>query len=133
MERTVFALGSALAALGVALGAFGAHTLKTRIAPEMLAVFETGVRYQLFHALALIVTGLVVRRRRGRAAPGAGWLFVIGTVLFSGSLYTLVLTGERSWGAVTPIGGVLWLAAWALLAFAGMRTRERVVEIGPEE
>lgn len=132
-ERLFLSLGALSALLAVAAGAFGAHALKTRMTPEALAVFETGVRYQLVHALALIIAGLVTRRRRGRAAPGAGWLFAIGTVLFSGSLYLLVLTGQRAWGAVTPFGGVMWLAGWALLAFAGVRAREQVVEIAAKE
>jgi len=132
-ERLFLTLGAVSGLIGVAAGAFGAHGLKARVTPEMLAVFETGVRYQIVHAIALVVTGLVVRRRQGRAAPGAGWLFALGTVFFSGSLYVLVLSGVRTWGAVTPVGGVMWLAGWALLAFVGMRAREQVVEIPAKE
>ena len=132
-ERLFLTLGAISGFVAVAAGAFGAHGLKEMLPAENLAWFETGVRYQMVHALALIVTALVTQRRRGRAAPAAGWLFVLGTLFFSGSLYVLALTGVRAWGAVTPIGGVLWLAAWALLAFAGARAREKTVEIPPAE
>lgn len=131
-ERLFLSLGAISGLIGVAAGAFGAHALKAQLTPDLLAVFETGTRYQLVHAIALIVTGLVTQRRRGRAAPAAGWLFLFGTVFFSGSLYVLALTGVRAWGAVTPFGGVMWLLGWALLAFAGGRSRERVVEIPSE-
>jgi uncharacterized membrane protein YgdD (TMEM256/DUF423 family) len=132
-ERLFLSLGALSGLVGVAAGAFGAHGLKARVTPEMLAVFDTGVRYQLVHALALAIAGLVLRRRRGRAAPAAGWLFAFGTVFFSGSLYVLVLTGQRAWGAVTPVGGVMWLFGWAMLTFAGMRSREQTVEVSAEE
>lgn len=131
-ERLFLSLGAISAFVGVAAGAFGAHALKAQLAPDLLAIFETGTRYQLVHAIALIVTGLVTQRRHGRAAPAAGWLFLFGTVFFSGSLYVLALTGVRAWGAVTPFGGVMWLLGWALLAFAGGRSREKVVEIPSE-
>ena len=101
------------AGMAVALGAFGAHGLRAMVTPEMLAVFETGVRYQMYHALALVAIGLAFARLQGRAAAAAAWLFVAGTVLFSGSLYVLTLTGTRWWGAVTPLGGVAFLAGWA--------------------
>jgi uncharacterized membrane protein YgdD (TMEM256/DUF423 family) len=120
-ERQFLFLGALSAFVAVAAGAFGAHGLRGRLAPDLLAVFETGVRYHLVHALALIVVALVVPRRRGRAAPAAAWLFVLGTVLFSGSLYVLALSGVRAWGAVTPFGGVAWLAGWALLALAAIQ------------
>ena len=121
MDRLFFVLGSASAGLAVALGAFGAHALKARLSPQMLAVFETGVRYQMFHALALLAVAWACTRWPGRAITASGWLFVAGTVLFSGSLVALALTGARAFGAVTPIGGVAWLAAWALLAWAAWR------------
>lgn len=122
MDTRFFLLGAISAFLGVALGAFGAHGLRSRVAPEMLAVFETGVRYQMYHALALLIVGVVASRV---AIPptvmAAGWLFVVGTLLFSGSLYLLALTGTRWWGAVTPIGGVAFLAGWLLLIVAALR------------
>ncbi len=110
-------MGAVLAALGVAAGAFGAHALRTRLSPEMLAVYETGVRYQLIHALALLATAWAVTRWPSRAIPLAGWLFVAGIVLFSGSLYVLCLSGVRTFGAVTPLGGLAFIAGWLLLAW----------------
>jgi len=116
-------LGAVLAFLAVALGAFGAHALKATLPPPASTAFETGVRYQFLHALALLFVGT-----QGRAAPRpgaalAGGLFVSGIVLFSGSLYALALTGASGWGAVTPVGGLCFLAGWLALAwaFAGRR------------
>ena len=121
MERTFLALGAVSGLVGVAAGAFGAHGLKARLGPEMLAVFETGTRYQMYHALALVAAAWAAGRFPGAAATWAGWLFVAGTVVFSGSLYALALTGVRALGAVTPIGGVAFLAGWAALAVAALR------------
>jgi len=122
VERRFFALGAMLAMIGVAAGAFGAHALKSRLTPDMLAVFEVGVRYQLVHALALLAVAWAMTRWPGRAALYAGALFIAGIVLFSGSLYLLALTGERSLGAITPFGGVAFLAGWACLAWAASRS-----------
>jgi len=122
VERRFFTLGAMLAMLGVAAGAFGAHALKSRLTPDMLAVFEVGVRYQLVHALALLAVAWAITRWPGRAALYAGVLFIAGIVLFSGSLYLLALTGERSLGAITPFGGVAFLAGWACLAWAASRS-----------
>jgi uncharacterized membrane protein YgdD (TMEM256/DUF423 family) len=121
MERTFLALGAASGLLGVAAGAFGAHALKARLSPDMLAVFETGARYQMYHALALVAAAWAAGRFPGPAASWSGWLFVAGTVLFSGSLYALALSGIRWLGAVTPIGGVAFLGGWAALALAALR------------
>jgi len=121
VDRLFVVIGSLVALLGVAAGAFGAHGLKNRLTPDMLAVFETGVRYQLIHALALLAVAWACSRWPGRAASAAGILFLIGIVVFSGSLYLLALTGVRSFGAVTPVGGVAFLAGWACLAWAGWR------------
>ena len=121
MERVFFSLGCALGFTGVGLGAFGAHALKARLAPEQLATFETAVRYQLIHALALLAVAWAVTRWPGRWANASGWLFVVGVLLFSGSLYALSLTGVRALGAVTPMGGVSLLAGWACLAAAAWR------------
>ncbi len=118
MDRLFFTLGCLSAGLAVALGAFGAHALKTRLDAGLLATFEVGVRYQLAHALALLAVAWACTRWPGGAVNASGWLFVAGTVLFSGSLYVLALTGVRWLGAVTPLGGVAWLAAWACLAWA---------------
>jgi uncharacterized membrane protein YgdD (TMEM256/DUF423 family) len=118
MSTWFFRLGVVSAGTAVALGAFGAHGLRTMVTAEMLAVFETGVRYQMYHALALVVIGLSLARLQGRGVAAAAWLFVAGTVLFSGSLYVLTLTGTRWWGAVTPLGGLAFLAGWASLLTA---------------
>jgi len=113
-------LGALAGAAGVALGAFGAHALKARLSADMLAVWQTAVQYHFWHALALIAIGILI----ALALPGsallrwAGWLMVAGILLFSGSLYALALSGVRSLGAVTPFGGVAWIAAWVLLAVA---------------
>ncbi len=121
MARTFLALGALSAAMSVAAGAFGAHALKARLAPELLAVFETGARYQTFHALGLVAAAWAADRFPGAAAAWAGWLFLAGTVLFSGSLYALALSGVRAFGAVTPFGGVAFIAGWAALALAALR------------
>jgi uncharacterized membrane protein YgdD (TMEM256/DUF423 family) len=122
MDRVFFVLGCVLAGSAVALGAFGAHALKARLAPEMLAVYDTGVRWQTVHALALLAVAWAATRWPGSAVQAAGWCFVAGCVLFSGSLYVLSLTGVRGWGAVTPIGGLAWLAGWAALAWGAWRS-----------
>jgi uncharacterized membrane protein YgdD (TMEM256/DUF423 family) len=122
MDRVLFGVGAALGAVGVAAGAFGAHALRTRVAPEMLAVFETGVRYHLVHVLALLAAGWAAARWPSPAVPAAGWLFVAGILLFSGSLYALALTGVRAFGLVTPLGGVAFILGWIALAWAAWRT-----------
>ena len=116
-------LGALSAAVAVAAGAFGAHALKTRVEPRLLEVFETAARYQMYHALALFaVAWLVGQGGRAAAAAGpAGWLFVAGTLLFSGSLYAMTFSGVRALGAITPLGGVCFLAGWVLLAVAASR------------
>jgi uncharacterized membrane protein YgdD (TMEM256/DUF423 family) len=118
VDRVFLTLGCVSGGAAVALGAFGAHALRERLVPDMLAVFEVGVRYQMYHALALLVVGLAAGRLPGGGAAAAGWLFVAGTVLFSGSIYLLAFTGQRWLGAVTPLGGVAFLAGWAALAWA---------------
>jgi uncharacterized membrane protein YgdD (TMEM256/DUF423 family) len=121
VDRIFFLLGCLSGFLGVALGAFGAHALKARLEPQMLATFEVGVRYQLFHAVALLAVAWAGTRWPGTAANAAGWLFVLGTLLFSGSLYALSLSGVRSLGAITPIGGLAFLAGWLCLGWAAWR------------
>lgn len=121
MDRLFFALGAVSAGIAVALGAFGAHALKARLAPDMLAVYEVGVRYHVYHALALMAVAWAAARWPGAAVTASGWLFVAGTLLFSGSLYALALTGVRGLGAITPVGGVAWLAGWACLAWGAWR------------
>ena len=115
MDRA-FALAGALSAfIAVAAGAFGAHALRAKLAPDLLAVFETGARYQMYHALALIAVAWAANHWPGTSVRAAGLLFIGGTVLFSGSLYLLALTGARWLGAITPLGGLLFLAGWAAL------------------
>lgn len=115
-------LGSLAMALGVALGAFGAHGLKATLAPDLLAIYETGVRYHLVHGLGVFVAAWLAGEDQTRAARLAGVLFIVGILVFSGSLYLLALTGVRALGAITPIGGVAWIAAWTILA---LRVRMR--------
>lgn len=116
-----FATGAALCGLGVVLGAFGAHGLRARVTPDMLAVFETGVRYHLIHALGLLAVAWAASRWPAAWVSAAGWLFVAGIVIFSGSLYLLVMTGTRWLGAITPIGGLCLIAGWAVLAVGALR------------
>jgi uncharacterized membrane protein YgdD (TMEM256/DUF423 family) len=121
MDRLLFAAGALSAAIAVGTGAFAAHGLKARLAPEALAVFETGARYQMYAALGLLAAAWATARWSGAAASWGGWLLLAGTVLFSGSLYALALTGVRWLGAVTPLGGVAFIAGWLLLAAAALR------------
>ncbi len=121
MDRTFLALGALSAAISVAAGAFGAHALKARLAPDLLAIFETGARYQTYHAIGIALAAWAAARFPGAAASWAGWLFVAGTILFSGSLYALALSGVRALGAVTPFGGVAFIAGWIALALAALR------------
>lgn len=134
MERVFLVLGAVSALVAVALGAFGSHALRAKLPPERLVQFETGVRYQLWHALGLFAVVLVGSLRVVSGAEWygllvsegvmdwpaalAGWLFVVGTILFSGSLYALALSGRRRWGAVAPFGGTCFLLGWASLALA---------------
>src|SRR2546428_8158276 len=107
MDRTFLLIGAISGFLGVAFGAFGAHALRSRLSPEMLAVFETGVRYHMYHAFAvLIVAAAIGHIGRTRLLMSAGWFFTAGIVLFSGSLYALAFTGIGTLGAITPIGGL---------------------------
>lgn len=114
-------LGAALMFTSVALGAFAAHGLKNKLPPDMLAVFETGVRYQVYHALALFVVSWLSSLGPNAAARNAGLFFVSGILIFSGSLYILAISGVRAWGMVTPLGGLFFLIGWAFL-FWGARS-----------
>lgn len=116
MDRAFALAGSLSALVAVAAGAFGAHALRDRLSPEMLAAFETGARYHMYHALALLAVAWAATRWAGPAVRLAGWLFLAGTLLFSGSLYLLALTGTRALGAVTPLGGICFLGGWVALA-----------------
>jgi len=121
MDRLFILLGSLSAFLAVGLGAFGAHALRSRLAADLLAIFEVGVRYQMYHALALLAVGFAYARWPSSFVAAAGWGLVAGTVLFSGSLYALAFTGVRGWGAVTPFGGLAFLAGWLCLAWGCWR------------
>ncbi len=121
MERVFFALGAISGFVGVGLGAFAAHALKERLDAPMLASFEVGVRYQMYHALALLGVAWAVTKWPGSASIAAGWLFVAGTLIFSGSLYVLALSGVRWLGAMTPVGGLAFLAGWLCLAWAAWK------------
>jgi uncharacterized membrane protein YgdD (TMEM256/DUF423 family) len=121
MDRFFFSAGALMAFLAVALGAFAAHGLKSRLSPEMLAIFETGVRYQMYHAFGLIAVAWASSRWPQSSATLAGWSFILGIVIFSGSLYLLSITGIRWLGAITPIGGVAFLIGWLLLAWTAWR------------
>jgi uncharacterized membrane protein YgdD (TMEM256/DUF423 family) len=121
MARIFFILGALSGLISVALGAFGAHTLRARLSSDLLSIFENGVRYQMYHALALLVTAWAVTRWSPSFSIAAGWLFVAGTVIFSGSLYALSLSGVRWLGAITPLGGVAFIVGWLCLALAAWR------------
>ena len=120
MDRTFLLLGAVAAFLAVALGAFGAHGLRGRLSPDMMAVFQTGVQYHMYHALALLLVSAMMSRLGGWLIQTAGWAFAAGIVLFSGSLYALALSGVTTLGAITPLGGVAFLIGWACLAFAAL-------------
>ncbi len=119
MDRTFLLVGAIFGFLGVAFGAFGAHALRARLSPEMLAVFETGVRYQMYHAFAILIVAAAIGHGGGRLLDIAGWFFAAGVLLFSGSLYMLALTGVGVLGAITPLGGLCFLIGWGcLIVFA---------------
>jgi uncharacterized membrane protein YgdD (TMEM256/DUF423 family) len=123
MDRVFLGLGAVSAGLAVALGAFAAHGLRARLSPEALQTFETGARYHMYHALALLAVAWVVTRSPGAAVIAAGWLFIAGTLLFSGSLYLLAVTGVRAFGAITPIGGFAFILGWLALAWGAWNAR----------
>jgi uncharacterized membrane protein YgdD (TMEM256/DUF423 family) len=116
MAQALVAVGAILGFLGVGAGAFGAHAMQSRIEPARLDNWKTAAEYQIWHGLATAVAGLAAASWDSDLIVAAGWCFVAGTVVFSGSLYALAWTGNRRWGAVTPVGGVLFLLGWALLS-----------------
>ena len=118
MDRFFFTAGAIAAFIAVALGAFGAHSLKTKISAEMLTIFEVAVRYQMYHALALLAVAWAITRWPEVDLNSAGWCFIAGIVIFSGSLYLLSFTGVRWLGAITPIGGLAFLFGWAILIWS---------------
>jgi len=116
MEKIFFIIGAVSAAISVALGAFGAHGLRERLTPQLLEIFETGVRYEIYHAFAILFVAFALTRWQSNLIPLAGWAFVLGTLIFSGSLYLLALTDTRWLGAITQLVGVAFIAGWILLA-----------------
>ena len=119
MDKTFFVIGSLSGALAVMLGAFGSHGLRRKLTPEAMSTFEIGVRYQMVHALAMIAASIAsLQVSHAGLANAAGWLFAIGTLLFSGSLYLLVFTQKRWLGAITPFGGLAFIAGWVCLALS---------------
>jgi uncharacterized membrane protein YgdD (TMEM256/DUF423 family) len=118
MDRFFFTAGAIAAFVAVALGAFGAHSLKSRLPDDLLTVFEIGVRYQMYHALGLLAVAWATARWPEHNLNGAGWAFIIGIIIFSGSLYLLTLTGLRWFGAITPVGGLAFLIGWAIVVWS---------------
>lgn len=120
--KTFILMGAVAMALGVMLGAFGAHGLKNRLAPDLLAVYHTGVQYHLYHALGLLLVGVLVQQfpAIGGLRTG-GWLLLAGILIFSGSLYVLAISGIRWLGAITPIGGTAFIAGWLWIAWSLLR------------
>lgn len=117
MERVFLVIGALSGALAVGLGAFGAHALRASLSPDRLVAFETGVRYEMYHALALLAVALAASPSASSGMlTAAGVLFVLGTLLFSGSLYLLAITKAKWLGAITPLGGVAFIAGWVFLA-----------------
>jgi uncharacterized membrane protein YgdD (TMEM256/DUF423 family) len=123
MDRVFFGIGAISAGLVVVLGAFAAHGLRARLSTEALQTFETGARYHMYHALALLVVAWAAARWPGTAVTAAGWLFIAGTLLFSGSLYLVAVAGVRALGAITPIGGLAFVLGWLALAWAAWSSR----------
>lgn len=120
MTQIFLSIGAILGGLSVAAGAFGSHALREKISERSLEIFDTGARYQMYHALALLLVALLISRNESPQPIliASGWLFIIGIAIFSGSLYALSLTGVKSLGAITPLGGAAFLAAWGALAFS---------------
>jgi uncharacterized membrane protein YgdD (TMEM256/DUF423 family) len=118
MDRFFFLSGAVAAFIAVALGAFGAHSLKTKLSADMLNIFEIGVRYQMYHALGLIAVAWATTRWPEANLNAAGWAFIVGIIVFSGSLYLLSATDIRWLGAITPIGGLAFLIGWAILIWS---------------
>ena len=121
MERFFFVAASLFGFLAVVLGAFGAHGLKAYMDANLLVTFETGVRYQMYHTFALLVVALAYAKWPGKGLIASGWLFITGIILFSGSLYVLSLSGMRSFGMITPLGGIAFLAGWLCLAWSVLK------------
>ena len=122
IAKLFLALGAMSGALAVMLGAFGAHGLKDKLPVDLMKVYQTGVEYHFYHTFALLAVGLLALKFQSGLATASGWAFLAGIVIFSGSLYALALSGVRVLGAITPLGGVLFIAGWVLLAVAVIKT-----------
>ncbi|MBD6615856.1 DUF423 domain-containing protein [Komarekiella sp. 'clone 1'] len=120
MTQIFLSVAAVLGGLSVAAGAFASHALREKISERSLEIFETGARYQMYHALALLLVAVLISRTESPppSLVASGWLFIIGIAIFSGSLYTLSLSGVKSLGAIAPLGGAAFLAGWGALAFA---------------
>jgi uncharacterized membrane protein YgdD (TMEM256/DUF423 family) len=123
MDRLFLIIGALSGAISVGAGAFGAHALRSRLEARLFEVFETGAQYQMYHALALLAVAWVASRWPSTLVNASGWLFLAGTILFSGSLYAMALSGVRALGAITPLGGVCFIAGWVSRAVAVTRAR----------
>ena len=127
MSRIFLAIAAIFGGLSVAAGAFATHALKERLSERSLEIFETGARYQMYHALALVLVALLIRISGEQfsqpALIAAGWNFIIGILIFSGSLYALSLTGIKTIGAITPLGGAAFIAGWGALAIAALNNK----------
>jgi uncharacterized membrane protein YgdD (TMEM256/DUF423 family) len=121
LDRVLYTCAGIAGFMGVALGAFASHGLKTKLAPDLLAVFDTAVRYQMYHVFAIIAAAWAWARWQHRVFGVAGWMFVAGIVVFCGSLYLLALTGTRLLGAITPLGGLAFLTGWLCLVVGALR------------
>jgi uncharacterized membrane protein YgdD (TMEM256/DUF423 family) len=121
MERHFLGIGALSACVAVAAGAFGAHGLRDVVSADRLVVWETAARYQMYHALGLLIVAYLASQKAGGPARIGGWLFIAGTILFSGSLYALTLTGITILGAITPLGGLAFIAGWLVLAWGVWR------------
>ena len=113
--KSILTISAISGLLAVVLGAFGAHALKKMISPEMLEVYKTGVQYQFYHTFALLAVGILMHFNTSKALKWSGYLFVVGILLFSGSLYVMTITGIKALGIITPFGGTVWIAAWFFL------------------
>ncbi|MDD2723279.1 MAG: DUF423 domain-containing protein [Methylovulum sp.] len=134
MPSVFLFLGATCAFLGVACGAFGAHGLKTLISPELLAVYQTGVNYQMWHALGLLAIGLLRQQNPvSTLLVWSGWLMFVGILIFSGSLYLLAVLDEKALGMMTPFGGVCFLVAWLLLALSALKKTQQPSSAGPKK
>lgn len=119
--KTFFAFGALFGGLAVIAGAFGAHTLRDQLAPERMTQFELAARYQMYHAFALLAAAYATEKFPGAAANASGWFFIVGTVIFSGTVYALAFGSPRWFGAITPIGGLSLIIGWALLFWSALR------------